>query len=116
MKRCHAPENQSTRRILLLACAAALAVAFTVSFPQPAHAALVTSPPVPPDLRVPAGSKAFFEGHAVGTQNYVCLPCPNPAASIVARLDFTVEGRYGVALEDQNQQRRTEKWLPRRTL
>jgi hypothetical protein len=29
---------------------------------------------MPPDLQVQAGNKAFREGHAVGTQNYICLP------------------------------------------
>ena len=74
MKNCNAPENQTTRRILLIACATALAVAFTVSLPQPAHADRVAPPPVPSNIQVPAGNKAFLEGHAVGTQNYICLP------------------------------------------
>ena len=69
MKNCNAPENQTARRILLGACASALAVAFTVSLPQPAHA-----DPVPHNIQVPAGNTAFLEGHAVGTQDYVCLP------------------------------------------
>jgi uncharacterized protein DUF3455 len=33
---------------------------------------------VPTDIQVPAGNTAFLEGHGVGTQNYICLPCPNP--------------------------------------
>ncbi len=74
MKNCNSPENQTTRRILLIACATALAVAFTVSLPQPAHADHVTPPPVPANIQVPAGNKAFLVGHAVGTQNYICLP------------------------------------------
>jgi len=74
MKNCHAPENQTTRRILLIACATALAVAFTGVLPQPAHADKVTPPPVPNNIQVPAGNKAFLEGHAIGTQNYICLP------------------------------------------
>jgi hypothetical protein len=69
MKNCNAPENQTTRHILLIACATALAMAFTVSLPQPAHA-----DPVPDNIQVPAGNTAFLEGHAVGTQNYICLP------------------------------------------
>ena len=74
MKKCNAPKNQTTRRILLTACATALAVAFTVSLPSQAHAGQVTVPPVPADLEVEPGFKAFLEGHAVGTQNYVCQP------------------------------------------
>src|SRR5256885_1495814 len=29
---------------------------------------------VPDNLQAPAGNHAFLEGHAVGTQNYMCLP------------------------------------------
>jgi hypothetical protein len=74
MKHCNAPENQTTRRILLIACATALAVALTVALPQPAHADDVTPPHVPGNIRVPAGNTAFLEGHAIGTQDYICLP------------------------------------------
>ena len=73
MKNCNAPKHQTTRRILLITCATALAVAFTVSLPQPAHAAHVTPPPVPANIEVEAGNRAFLVGHAVGTQNYICL-------------------------------------------
>jgi len=78
MKTCKVLENQTTRRILLSACAAALAAVFTVSPPQPTLADEVTPPPVPANIEVPAGNTAFLAGHAVGTQNYICLPCPNP--------------------------------------
>lgn len=74
MKNSNIPRNQGTRRLLLSACAAALAVVFTVSLPQPAHAGRVTPPPMPANLEAPAGNKAYLEGHAVGTQNYICLP------------------------------------------
>jgi hypothetical protein len=74
MKNCHAPENQTARRILFITCATALAVAFTVGLPQPARADHVAPPPVPSNIEVPAGNTAFLEGHAVGTQNYICLP------------------------------------------
>ena len=84
MKHCRAPENYITRRILPITCATALAVAFTVTLSQPAHAKKVTPPPVPAEIQAPAGTTAFLEGHGVGTQNYICLPCPNattPAAA-----------------------------------
>ena len=74
MKNSNALENQTTRRTLLIACATALTVAVTVALPQPAHADHVTPPKVPVQLRVPRGAKAFLVGHAVGTQNYICLP------------------------------------------
>ena len=62
------------RRILLIACAATLAVAFTVLLQQPTRAATDTPPPVPTNIQVPAGNKLFLVGRAIGTQNYVCLP------------------------------------------
>lgn len=37
----------------------------------------ITVPAVPDDITVPAGNKVFRVGHAVGTQNYVCLPSGN---------------------------------------
>ena len=67
-------ENHTAHRILLVACAIVLAVVFSVSLPEPAHAEHVTPPPVPAAIQVPAGKKAFLEGHAVGTQDYICLP------------------------------------------
>jgi hypothetical protein len=74
MMNCNAPENQTNRRILLFACAAALALACTASLAQPAHAYQLTPPPVPSNIQVPAGNKAFLKGHALGTQDYICLP------------------------------------------
>lgn len=74
MKKCHASENQTTGRVLLITRATVLAVAFTVALPQPAHADDVTPPPVPSNLQVPAGNKAFLDRHAMGTQDYICLP------------------------------------------
>jgi hypothetical protein len=69
------PQNpQTTRRLRLITCAAALAMAFTVSLPQLAHADHVTPPPVPSNIQAPEGNKAFLEGHAMGTQDYICLP------------------------------------------
>jgi hypothetical protein len=62
--------------------------AFSVSLPQPACAANVTPPPLPPNMApVPPGNTAFLVGHAVGTQNYVCLP----SGSGVAFVLFTPE-------------------------
>jgi len=63
---------------------------FTIALPQAAHAqSVVTPPPVPANIQVPAGNEAFLVGHAVGTQNYEC----QPAASVgqVAWTLFTPE-------------------------
>jgi Protein of unknown function (DUF3455) len=55
-------------------CAAAFGLALASSLCFPAHAAKVTAPAVPDGLEVPDGFVPFLEGHATGTQNYVCLP------------------------------------------
>ena len=34
--------------------------------------------PSPTSFRCEEGNTAFLVGHATGTQNYICLPCPNP--------------------------------------
>jgi hypothetical protein len=74
MKTCRAPQKQIARRILSIACVTALDVAFMATLPQPARAQPVTPPPVPDNIQVPLGNEVFLVGHAVGTQNYVCLP------------------------------------------
>ena len=71
---CSALLTLTPRRIVLVACAVLLGVALKAVLPQPAHAGHVTPPPGPLDIEAPAGTKAFLEGHAVGTQNYICLP------------------------------------------
>jgi hypothetical protein len=35
---------------------------------------------VPDPLEVPAGNQVFLKGHAVGTQNYICLPADSSVA------------------------------------
>ena len=66
-------EKISVRSILLAACVVALAAAFLAARPQPAYADQITPPPVPGIIAAPQGYKVFFEAHAVGTQNYICL-------------------------------------------
>jgi hypothetical protein len=75
------------RRMPHIGVAVAAAAAFGVMASQPARAERVTPPAVPANLQVPAGNSAFLVGHAVGTQNYVCLP----AASGFAWTLFTPE-------------------------
>jgi hypothetical protein len=65
--------NRTPRAILSIGGALSLVAALTIAA-QPAGAHRVTPPAVPGNLRVDAGSKPFFEGHAVGTQNYSCAP------------------------------------------
>jgi hypothetical protein len=51
-----------------------IVAALAIAAPFAAMATDVKPPKVPDTLAVPAGSKAFLIGHAVGTQNYICLP------------------------------------------
>jgi hypothetical protein len=51
-----------------------IVAALAIAAPFAAMATNIKPPNVPDTLAVPAGSKAFLIGHAVGTQNYICLP------------------------------------------
>jgi hypothetical protein len=51
-----------------------IAAVLSIVAPFKTMATHVDAPKVPDVLAVPAGSKAFLIGHAVGTQNYICLP------------------------------------------
>jgi hypothetical protein len=66
--------------ILFAAFVAALIMASMTALPQPAYAAQITPPPMPGNIQVPAGHEPFLVGHAVGTQNYVCLPSSSGVA------------------------------------
>ena len=85
MKNRNGLEKQTTRRIRLIACATANALVFMGSSPQPVRAAAITPPPVPANIHVRSGNKPFLEGHGVGTQNYICLPC---SISVTCPLGF----------------------------
>lgn len=85
---CNVQSQQPTRRVVPSACAAALALAFALS--SPAHAARVTPPSVPDPLKADDGSHAFLVGHAIGTQNYVCVPSASSATGVAYAL-FTPE-------------------------
>ena len=66
--------RSNAMKLELAAMALSAIGALTVSLPTPALAdSSVTVPAVPPDL-VPETGIAFLVGHAVGTQNYICLP------------------------------------------
>jgi hypothetical protein len=75
MKRNVAQAHQTCRRIPLLACIAALVGVLRFAIPHLAHANRdLVSPPVPLNLEVSVGNKLFLVGHAIGTQQYICLP------------------------------------------
>jgi hypothetical protein len=84
MKNWNLSMKRIMRHILPSVCFAALGVALMIA---PAQADGVTPPAVPADIAVPAGNVAYLIGHAIGTQNYVCLP----SGSGVAFVLFTPE-------------------------
>jgi len=68
-------EYKTAHRIRVLVSATCLVAAVTASLPHPARARQITPPPMPPNLQVDlTKNEAFLEGHAQGTQNYICLP------------------------------------------
>ena len=82
MKNCNAPENQTMRRILLIACATALAVAFTVSLPQPAHAAVSHRHPCPPTFRCQRGTRC--SSWVTPSAPRTTSACPQPAQPLAS--------------------------------
>ena len=69
------PARQTCRRILSTACVLALATC-----PRSAWADRVAPAPVPENIQVPEGHRAYFVGRAFGTQNYICLPASSGVA------------------------------------
>ena len=66
--------RQTVSRLLPVSSFIVLIFVFSVMRPQQANAQARTPPPVPGDIHVEAGNKVFLAGHALGTQNYICLP------------------------------------------
>lgn len=93
MRNSNTPEHRITRRTLTIACAAALAAAFTVLAPAAAHAGQITLPPnLPASLVVDPPNHPFLLGKAVGTQNYFCTTrvdaAGNPILDAAGNLTF----------------------------
>ena len=66
--------------------AAALGMALTMSLAPVAGAGPMTPPQVPSNIVAPAGNKAFLLGHAIGTQNYICVPSATSASGVAWKL------------------------------
>ena len=92
----------SVASILLAAVAA---MAFTLPSPGSAYADDITPPAVPDNIQVPAGNKLFLVGHAVGTQNYVCVP----SATGVRFVLFTPQATL---FDDEGEQLTTHYFSP----
>ena len=68
--------GQQTRKLARVRSLFVAALVLACVFGTVTHAAAqrITSPPTPSDITPPAGNFAFLEGHAQGSQGYVCLP------------------------------------------
>jgi len=73
-------EKHTMRYILLAAFVVAIAITFVVALPQPARANQITVPTVPDNLQVADDARVYLVGHAIGTQNYICLPTSSGVA------------------------------------
>ena len=105
------------RRIMMVACATAVVVVtLMVSISRVASAKELTAPAVPANIQVPAGNKAFLVGHAVGTQDYICLPCPNPLTSAAtcpaSGFAFALITPQATLFDDANKQVTTHFFSP----
>jgi hypothetical protein len=92
-------------RAVSIVLAAIVAVAFTLPMAAPAYADNLTPPPVPATIQVPAGNRLFLVGHAVGTQNYVCVPSGTGVRFVL----FTPEATL---FDDQGEQLTTHFFSP----
>jgi hypothetical protein len=72
----------------------------------------LTSPPVPADLQVETGNKVFLIGHAVGTQNYVCLPCDPSTPGCEAGVAFSLFTPQATLFNDHGKQLITHFFSP----
>jgi len=78
-------------------CPAACAVAVTIAVQQPAQAHSDGLPDVPGNIQVPVGNKLFLSGHAIGSQNYICLPSGTTFA-------WTLFGPQATLFDDDDRQ------------
>lgn len=67
-------------RLTLLGVWAVALIAVLVAPQQQAYAGRTAPPALPAALEVPAGHRPFLNVHAVGTQNYICMPAGAGAA------------------------------------
>jgi hypothetical protein len=65
----------------------------------------IAVPAVPANLEVPAGHVAYLVGHAIGTQNYICLPCPTASPTCTASgFVWTFFGPQATLFDDDDEQ------------
>jgi hypothetical protein len=65
----------------------------------------IAVPPVPANLEVPVGNSVYRVGHAIGTQDYVCLPCPTTSPACTGSgFVWTFFGPQATLLDDGDEQ------------
>jgi Protein of unknown function (DUF3455) len=62
-----------TRYFRSLLATGVIVLGFTSSMAMAQGPTPIDVPDVPRDLRVPGGYSVYYQGHAVGTQNFICL-------------------------------------------
>lgn len=100
-----APEHRATRGIPSILGATALAVALALAHSASAQ---IAPPDVPAGIEAPEGVEPFLVGHAVGTQNYVCLP----SGSKSARFAWTLFTPQATLFDDEGRQLTTHFFSP----
>jgi len=86
----------------------ALAAAVLALLPMTLHAHPTPVPDVPAGLEVQSGHKPFLVGHAVGTQNYVCLPSTMTESGVA----WTLFGPQATLFDDRDRQIITHFFSP----
>jgi hypothetical protein len=77
LKTCSTSDNRNAHRNPAIACAIVASLLVAASLTQPALAHHPTPPSLPSNIKVLPPNRPFLVGHAIGTQNYVCLPSGN---------------------------------------
>jgi len=90
VKQRNASQHLEAFRIIPTAATTAIALAAALTFGASAHAARIVVPAIPPNLQLPDGNHPFLVGHALGTQNYICVPSSTSATGVTYTL-FTPE-------------------------
>jgi len=89
-----------------------LTLFFAASASAQTRAANVTPPEVPHDVQVETGNEVFLVGHAVGTQNYVCVPCDQSKPGCPNGVAFTLFTPQATLFNDQGKQIITHFFSP----
>lgn len=82
-------------------------IALTLASAHAAQAQVVTPPPVPTTIEVPAPDQAFLLGRGVGTQNYECQPVKS-----IGQVDWVLFTPQATLFGEQNEQLTTHFFSP----